>query len=97
MSDLTTFVNSLSRPRLLLRAARHGLTDYNRSRVLKRLMRTQSLPSPTGAVTSLLTVEASLESARREGDAAYSVARHVEVMIALLAETRLLAGPKVVG
>ena len=97
MSDLTTFVNSLSRPRLLLRAARHGLADYNRSRVLKRLMRTQNLPSPTGAVTSLLRVEASLENARRDGDAAYSVTRHVEVMIALLAETRLLAGPKAVG
>ncbi|MCG6904204.1 MAG: DUF6477 family protein [Rhodobacter sp.] len=94
MSDLITFVQGLRRPSLLLGAARHGLADYNRDRVLKRLTRSASVPSPKGAVSSLLGVEATLESARRSGDASYNVSRHVEVMIALLAEARLLAQPK---
>jgi uncharacterized protein DUF6477 len=94
MSDLISFVHTLRRPRLLIRAARLGISDYNRDRVLKRLTRSTSVPSPKGAVASLLSVEATLESARQTGDAAYSVSRHVEVMIALLAEVRLLAPPK---
>ena len=94
MTDLISFVHALRRPSLLIRAARLGISDYNRDRVLKRLTRSTSVPGPKGAITSLLTVEATLESARQAGDAAYSVSRHVEVMIALLAEARLLAQPK---
>ena len=93
MTDLVSFVHALRRPRLLLRAARHGLGDYNRNRMLKRLTRSAVLPSPKGAVSSLLPVEASLETARREGDATYCVARHIEVLVALLAEARLLSQP----
>lgn len=90
MADPIPLVQSLRRPRLLLQAARHGLSDYNRDRVLRRITRAASLPCPQGAVASLLTVEAQLEQARRTEDAGYSVARHVEVLIALLAETLLL-------
>lgn len=93
MSDLISFVHALRRPRLLIEAAKLGRKDYNRDRVLKRLTRSASVPTPTGAVASLLTVEATLESARMAGDATYNVSRHVEVMIALLAEARLLAKP----
>ena len=94
MADLISLVETLRRPRLLLQAARHGLAEYNRDRVLKRLTRGAALPSPKGAVSSLLSVEASLENARRTGDASYNVSRHVEVLIALLAETSLLSRPK---
>lgn len=93
MTDLVDLVNTLRRPQLLIRAAAHGLSEYNRGRALKRLTKGQGLPSPRGAVASLLPVEAALEDARRTGDASYSVARHVEVMIALLAEARLLTQP----
>ena len=91
MTDLIALVNALRRPRMLIRAARFGLCDYNRDRALKRLTRTSELPNPRAAVSSLLSVEADLESARRSGDASYSVLRHVEVMIALMAEARLMA------
>ena len=93
MTDLLSLVNTLSRPRLLISAARHGLADYNRSRTLKRLTPAPALPSPKRAVSSLLTVEANLEDSRQKGDASYSVSRHVEVLIALIAEARLLARP----
>jgi len=93
MTDLISLVHALRRPRLLIRAARFGLSDYNRDRSLKRLTRAATLPSPRGAVSSLLTAEANLEDARKTGDASYSVSRHVEVLIALIAEARLMTRP----
>ncbi len=94
MADLISLVHALRRPRLLLQAARHGLSDYNRNRSLKRLTRSASLPNPKGAIASLLSVEATLEAARQKGDASYNVSRHVEVLIALIAEAGLMAKPR---
>lgn len=95
MTDALTLLKSLRRPRLLIRAARFGLVDYNRDRDLKRLMKSASTPTPVRAVDGLITEEARMEEIRRKGDASYSVARHVEVLIALMAEARLLPrGPK---
>lgn len=93
MTDPLTLLSSLRRPRLLIRAARLGLADYSRDRDLKRVMRAVSAPGPRAAVDRLLAVEAELEENRREGGASYSVARHVEVLIALMAEARLLPRP----
>ena len=90
MSDLRTLVSALRRPRLLVRAARIGLQDYDRDRDLPRLMQAQSAPSPERAVSRLIEEERTLESTRIDGDASYSVLRHVEVLIALMAEVRLL-------
>lgn len=83
-------LNSLKRPRLLIRAARFGLADYNRDRDLRRLMRLAATPSPAKALDGLISTEAELENTRTTGAAAYSIARHVEVLIALMAESRLL-------
>ncbi len=90
MSDLRSLVSALRRPRLLVRAARIGLRDYDRDRDLCRLMRSQTLPSPERAVSRLIEEEHTLEATRLDGDASYSVLRHVEVLIALMAEVRLL-------
>ena len=46
--------------------------------------------SPEDTVSSLMTVEAKREATRIAGDAAYSVGRHIEVLIAILAEAQLL-------
>ncbi|MGC1488739.1 MAG: DUF6477 family protein [Albidovulum sp.] len=93
MTDLLSLVSELRRPRLLIRAARAGLGDYNRGRDLKRLIRTQSAPSPDRAVTALLAEEERLEETRRTGDAGYSLTRHIEILIAMIAESRLLPQP----
>ncbi len=90
VTELTTLLANLRRPRLLIRAARFGLTDYNRDRDLKRVMKVARAPSPLRAVDGLIEAEAHLEETRKAGDASYSVARHVEVLIALMAEARLL-------
>ena len=91
MSDHPLSVLSrLRRPKLLIRAARFGLADYNRERDLRRLMHAPAAPAPTKAVPRLIEEEARLEDIRKSGGAAYSPARHVEVLIALMAEARLL-------
>lgn len=88
MTDHRTLLASLRRPRLLMRAARFGLGDYRRDRDLRRLVSGPTSPEET--VTSLITTEARLEATRLAGEAGYSVARHIEVLIALLAEAQLL-------
>lgn len=90
MSDLLSIVAELKRPRLLIRAARAGLVDYNRNRDLRRLMRTTEAPAPERAVRELLATEAELELTRRKGDTTYSFVRHIEVLIAMMAEAQLL-------
>lgn len=88
MTDFSARLNELRRPRLLMRAARFGLSDYRRERDLKRLV---DLPaSPEATVTALMVQEGKLEDNRKRGDAAYSLTRHIEVLIAILAESRLV-------
>lgn len=88
MTDFRYLLANLSRPRLLIRAARFGLSDYRRDRDLRRLI--DGPANPERLMPHLLSVEAQLEQTRRDGDATYSVARHIEVLIALMAEARLL-------
>lgn len=90
MSDFVGVLNSLRRPRLLIRAARFGLREYNRDRDLRRLVQSETLPTPTVAIPTLIAEEQRIEATRRAHDAAYSPARHVELLVALIAEIRLL-------
>lgn len=91
MSDVQTVLASLRRPRLLVRAARLGVAEYSRARDLRRLMRRPHLPPPAQALRSLIAEEEALEETRRAGDAAYSLTRHIEILIAMIAEARLAA------
>lgn len=91
MSDFRARLADLRRPRLLMHAARFGLSDYRRDRDLKRLIDVPA--TPEAAVTLLLSQEGKLEDNRQRGDVAYSIARHIEVLIALLAEYRLVTRP----
>ena len=90
MIDLVRYISSLRRPRLLVRAARIGVSDYRRDRDLRRLMNTAHLPSHERAVTTLIDEEHALEETRKTGHGNYSPLRHVEILIALIAEARLL-------
>ncbi|MDZ4137698.1 MAG: DUF6477 family protein [Erythrobacter sp.] len=90
MTDFRRLLAELHRPRLLIRAARHGMTDYRRDRDLRRLINTQGFATPEVALPRLLSEEERLEAIRRTGDAGYSLSRHIELLIALMAEARLL-------
>ena len=88
MTDIRTILANLRRPRLQIRAARFGLEDYRRDRDLRRLVK-ESV-NPDKVLPELLAEEARLEQIRRTGDLNYPVARHVEVLVALMAEVNLL-------
>jgi hypothetical protein len=90
MTDFQTQLAALRRPRLLVRAARHGLQDYRRDRDLNRLIGAQPGITAEGAVRCLMDTEETIEETRRAGNADYSIARHIEVLIALMAEVRLV-------
>ena len=91
MTDIQTRLIGLRRPRLLVRAARLGLSDYTRERDLKRMFAPDAPPGPGQAMEPLMEREAEIDAVRREGGAAYSAARHVEVLTALIAESRIAA------
>ena len=88
MSDFRKTLAEMRRPPMLMRAARLGLADYHRGHWLKRLAPGET--SPERILPQLLSAEEQLEETRRRGDACYSIARHIEVLIALLAEASLL-------
>jgi len=90
MTDHFTRMAQLRRPKLLIRAARFGQRDYNRRRDLKRLIAAPELPQPEQVLQALLEQEERLEDARREGAAAYSFLRHIEILIAMIAEAQML-------
>jgi len=92
MTSLIDTLARINRPRLLIRAARFGLKDYNRNRDLKRILRGDAVPGPSRALSRLMDLEAVQEDTRRRGDAGYSVSTHLELLIAIMAEARLISG-----
>jgi len=83
------------RPKLLLRTARIGLQDYDRTRDLKRVLRLPATPVPGPATMAALLDLESLHEARRtrvpsELGNPWRAARHIEVLMALMAEARLM-------
>jgi Family of unknown function (DUF6477) len=96
MTDPVNLLSGISRPSLLIRAARFGLGDYRRERDLKRLISDAPQENPATVLPRLLAQEERLEESRRSGALAYSLARHVEVLVALMFEARLVTpGPGV--
>lgn len=93
MTDPILTLSAMRRPGLLIKAARFGLADYRRERDLKRVMRAERLPRPSAALDALLEQEKRLEETRKTGDGSYSIARHIEVLIALMAESSLIPRP----
>ena len=93
MMDPIEILARIRRPRLLVRAARFGLEEYDRRRDLRRLMKCGEPPSPERAFQRLIDEEARIEETRRKGDATYSISAHVDVLIALMAEANLLRRP----
>lgn len=88
--DPAATLGDLRRPRLLIRAARVSLAEYRRDPALRRLI--GAAPPPPAALGRLIDLEARHEAARMAGTAPYSVARHIEALVALMAEVRLMPG-----
>ena len=92
LSELT----ALRRPQLLMRTARHGLADYARDTDLRRILRLPATPPPgVATLRQLIALEAQHDDLRtrppHEAGNPWRAPRHVEVLIALIAEARMLA------
>ncbi len=82
-------IATLHRPRLLSRAAKIGAKDYNRDRHLQRVLGYGSIPGTGSALIRLMELERELDLQRQEDDAAYSLVRHLDILIALIGEAQL--------
>ena len=90
MQDIMSMLSTLKRPRLLMRAARIGAEDYRRSAHLPRLLGYGHLPRHGAALLRLMEMEAELNAQRVGEDSAYNLLRHIDVLIAIVGETRIL-------
>lgn len=95
LSVLNTLAG-IRRPQLLLRTARHGTAEYNRATDLRRILRVPATPAPGAAtVRALIELEDMQNELRtrppHEVGNPWRAARHVEVLIALIAEAQLMA------
>tara|TARA_R110002012_G_scaffold12287_11_gene54948 strand:+ start:6552 stop:6848 length:297 start_codon:yes stop_codon:yes gene_type:complete len=90
MQDILSRLNAIHRPHLLMRAARIGAENYRRSIHLRRLLGFDGYPRSGAALIQLIEIEAELNTQRKMADAGYSLIRHVEVLIAMIGEARLL-------
>lgn len=88
MTQIPADLARLQRPRLLVRAARFGLADYRRERDLTRLLQGAQPKTPAAVLDKLIELEARQDERRRAADAGYSYGKHIELLIALMAEAR---------
>ena len=89
MTTPQKFLQSLNRPQLLVRAARVWLPEYNRERSMRRIFAGIAPPLPGQGFDALVEQENAIDHLRRDGAAAYSAARHIEILVALIVEARL--------
>lgn len=90
MTDLLTLLNQRRRPPLLVQAARIGVADYRRGRALRRHLGWTRRPGHGAALAALMELEGDMEEQRMGGDAGYSPARHVDLLIAVMGEARMM-------
>ena len=90
MADILNTLDNLRRPRLLIRAARIGTQEYRRDVHLRRHLGFGNLPRSETALVSLIQMESRLNDLRISRNASYSVTKHVDLLIAMMGEARIL-------
>lgn len=90
MQDVLTMLQQLRRPALLMRAARFGANEYRRDAQLPRLLGYGVLPRHGEALMKLMQLEDEQNQKRLEDDKSYNLVRHVDLLIAMIAEARIL-------
>ncbi|MCB1311527.1 MAG: hypothetical protein KDK29_06385 [Sedimentitalea sp.] len=96
MQDILSMLNTLRRPRLLIRAARIGAQEYRRERHLQRLLGYGALPRPAAALLRLMEIEREMNEQRSGDEAGYSLTRHLDILIAMMGEAQLLRAMRLV-
>ena len=89
MTEITATLSNMKRPGLLIRAARIALENFRRDTMLGRILGEESDLTPSNCLGLLMELENGMNEQRKTGDAAYSIARHISVLTALLHEVNL--------
>lgn len=90
MLDILSQVATLKRPKLLVRAARFGLEDYQRGRHLRRALQSDTACSSGAALLRLMDIEREIDAQRKADDGNYQIGRHVDVLVAIMGEAQIL-------
>ncbi|MEO1363604.1 MAG: DUF6477 family protein, partial [Pseudomonadota bacterium] len=90
MQDDQTKQQCMHRPRQLKRAPRNAPDDYRRAAHLPRLLGYGNLPRHTQALMRLMEIEAELNAQRLEDESAYNLLRHIDILIAIVGEARIM-------
>lgn len=93
MNDILSLVTKLKRPRLLVQTARHGLDAYSRETQLPRILHCAAPPRTGQAILLLLELEREMNDRRVVERGDYSISEHVALLVAIMAEARLLRAP----
>jgi hypothetical protein len=76
----------LNRPKILVQAAHHGVTTYERKPHLLHLFGWQKPKSLSALLDTLFEKEAELNKMRRLNDAAYQIQDQIAILTSLIAE-----------
>jgi hypothetical protein len=96
MQDILSMLHALRRPTLLMRAARIGAETYSRSTHLPRLLGYGVLPRHGAALLRLMELESDVNQQRISGNTSYSLVKHVDLLIAMVGEARILRASQTV-
>ena len=86
MTPSSQTLAQMTRPKLLVSAAQIGLKDYKRDQDLKKVLRERAVPPQGKAAALIAEIEREMDTRRRTQDPTYSPVRHLEALIALIAE-----------
>ncbi len=86
----TQIFQKILRPKILMQAAKISLQTYRRETDLKKILGSRGTSDQNQIISQLSDREIELEEARKNGNAAYDMNKHIQIMTALLQELYLL-------
>ncbi|MAJ78804.1 DUF6477 family protein [Sulfitobacter sp. TMED3] len=90
MQNILARLRGIHRPAILVQAGTIGACSYRRGPALRRILGKAPPPRSAVVLVQLIDIEADLNARRKKTDAGYNLVRHIEVMIALIAEAAIL-------
>lgn len=84
MNNIQTQLNALQRPKLLIRAARVGVKDFQVDRDLRKINGSAEQKSTPKLIDALFLEELRLNEERLQNDPAYNVRNHIRALTALI-------------
>lgn len=84
MNNIQTQLNALQRPKLLIRAARASVKDFQVDRDLRKVNGSAEQKSAPKLIDALFIEEFRLNEERLQNDPAYNVRNHLRALTALI-------------